>query len=360
MAAVPPELRLIRPGYLPLAQLPGLLGGAEVVAYPSFGEGFGLPVLEAMACGAAVLTTRHLSLPEVGGDAVAYCETDAGLDRAELAALLDDPDRRAAARAGPGSARAAGFSWAATAAAHIAAYERADADAGGEGIDRRTDAGSSTVGRTARPTRVGGRGDLLAGRRRWPRSWTRWPRPAPSRSRSCWPTTAPPTARRERAADGPASGCCATGGNLGYGRAANLGRGRDRHRLGRGGNPDVVWQPGSLDELLAVAASLAAGRRGRAADPHRDGEVYPSARELPSLRPRRRARGVRRGLAGQPVDPQLPPGAARRSSASPAGCPAPACCCAGTPSTRSAVSIPATSCTSRTSIWASGWPRPAG
>jgi len=123
-AAVPGGLRLLRPGYLPLAQLPALLGGATVVAYPSFGEGFGLPVLEGMACGAAVLTTRHLSLPEVGGDAVAYCETDPESIAAELGRLFDDPQRRAElGRAGV--ARAAGFSWAATAAAHIQAYERA-------------------------------------------------------------------------------------------------------------------------------------------------------------------------------------------------------------------------------------------
>jgi hypothetical protein len=61
----------------PLAELSGFLGGAAVVAYPSLGEGFGLPILEAMAAGAAVLTTRRLSLPEVGGDAVAYCGIDA-------------------------------------------------------------------------------------------------------------------------------------------------------------------------------------------------------------------------------------------------------------------------------------------
>ena len=122
--AVPAGLRLLRPGYLPLAQLPALLGGATVVAYPSFGEGFGLPVLEGMACGAAVLTTRRLSLPEVGGDAVAYCETGPESIAAELGRLLDDPRRRAElGRAG--LARAAGFSWAATAAAHIQAYERA-------------------------------------------------------------------------------------------------------------------------------------------------------------------------------------------------------------------------------------------
>ena len=60
VAAVPDRLRVIRPGYLALADLPALLGGAAVVAYPSLGEGFGLPVLEAMACGATVLTTRRL------------------------------------------------------------------------------------------------------------------------------------------------------------------------------------------------------------------------------------------------------------------------------------------------------------
>ena len=123
-AAVPAGLRLLRPGYLPLAQLPALLGGASVVAYPSLGEGFGLPVLEGMACGSAVLTTRRLSLPEVGGDAAAYCEPDADSIAAELTRLLDDPQRRAElGRAG--LARAAGFSWAACAAAHIEAYQRA-------------------------------------------------------------------------------------------------------------------------------------------------------------------------------------------------------------------------------------------
>ncbi|HVD90369.1 MAG TPA: glycosyltransferase family 1 protein, partial [Jatrophihabitantaceae bacterium] len=73
-AGIPNRLRVIRPGYLPMADLPALLGGAAVVVYPSLGEGFGLPVLEAMACGATVLTTRRLALPEVGGDAVAYTE----------------------------------------------------------------------------------------------------------------------------------------------------------------------------------------------------------------------------------------------------------------------------------------------
>ncbi len=95
VAAVPAGMTVLRPGHLPFDLLPGLLGGALVVAYPSLGEGFGLPVLEAMACGAAVLTTRKLSLPEVGGDAVAYTGTGAGDIAAALSDLLDNPERRA-------------------------------------------------------------------------------------------------------------------------------------------------------------------------------------------------------------------------------------------------------------------------
>ncbi|MCW2594589.1 MAG: hypothetical protein QOH52_412 [Pseudonocardiales bacterium] len=124
IADVPSNLTVMRPGYLPLELLSGLLGGAEVVAYPSLGEGFGLPVLEAMACGAAVLTTRRLALAEVGGDAVAYTETDAESIAGALRALLDDPHERARLGAA-GLARAAGFTWDACAAAHVRAYERA-------------------------------------------------------------------------------------------------------------------------------------------------------------------------------------------------------------------------------------------
>ena len=66
LAEVPDHMTVLRPGYLPLEDLPGFLSGCEILAYPSVAEGFGLPVLEAMACGAAVLTTRETSLPEVG------------------------------------------------------------------------------------------------------------------------------------------------------------------------------------------------------------------------------------------------------------------------------------------------------
>ncbi len=128
VSAVPADLTVLRPGHLPIELLPGFLGGAQVVVYPSLGEGFGLPVLEAMACGAAVLTTRKLSLPEVGGDAVAYTGTGAGDIAAALADLLDHPERRAALSVAA-VARAAEFTWAASATAHQAAYDHAAAAA---------------------------------------------------------------------------------------------------------------------------------------------------------------------------------------------------------------------------------------
>ncbi|QAY63370.1 glycosyltransferase family 1 protein [Xylanimonas allomyrinae] len=122
VAAVPARLTVRRPGYLPLDDLPGFLAGATVLAYPSLGEGFGLPVLEAMACGATVLTTRELSLPEVGGDAVAYCGTDDASIGAELRALIDDGERRSRL-ATAAVERAGSFTWEAAAAAHVEAYD---------------------------------------------------------------------------------------------------------------------------------------------------------------------------------------------------------------------------------------------
>ena len=122
--AVPRRLRVLRAGYLPFEWLAGFLGGALLVAYPSLGEGFGLPVLEAMAAGAAVLTTRRLSLPEVGGDAVAYCGVGAGDIAAALTDLFDDPARRFDL-ASAAQRRSKEFTWAGSAERHREVYERA-------------------------------------------------------------------------------------------------------------------------------------------------------------------------------------------------------------------------------------------
>jgi glycosyltransferase involved in cell wall biosynthesis len=129
IASVPDGLTVRRAGYLPFADLPGFLAGAELVAYPSLGEGFGLPVLEAMACGAAVLTSRELSLPEVGGDAVAYTELDVPSMGREIRSLLADDVTRARLAAAA-TARAARFTWEASARRHLDAYEAASAAVG--------------------------------------------------------------------------------------------------------------------------------------------------------------------------------------------------------------------------------------
>ncbi len=105
--------------------LPALYAGAEAVVVPSLEEGFGLPVVEAMACGTPVVATRAGALPEVAGDAALLVEPG---DEAALAAALvrvsDDELLRAQLRAA-GLARAAAFTWEACARATWRVYEEA-------------------------------------------------------------------------------------------------------------------------------------------------------------------------------------------------------------------------------------------
>jgi glycosyltransferase involved in cell wall biosynthesis len=124
LADVPHQLHVLRPGYLRWSSLPGFFGGALVVALPSRGEGFGLPVLEAMSCGSTVLTTHRSSLPEVGGDAVAYTEPDPESIGTAMSTLIGDAGRRRRL-ADAAAARAGEFTWTASAEAHLASYQRA-------------------------------------------------------------------------------------------------------------------------------------------------------------------------------------------------------------------------------------------
>jgi glycosyltransferase involved in cell wall biosynthesis len=117
--------RVLLTGYLPEADKAALLTGAEVFAYPSRYEGFGLPVLEAMACATPVVTTTGGSLPEVAGDAALLVDPgDPDTLAAAIAKLAGDPDARQATAA-RGRARAATFTWERCAAETAAAYHRA-------------------------------------------------------------------------------------------------------------------------------------------------------------------------------------------------------------------------------------------
>ena len=112
-------------GYVPNDALVALVGAATAVAHPSRYEGFGLPALEALACGAVVVAADRTSIPEVAGDAAILVdpESDDALAAGLLAALTDRDLRACLAEAGP--RLAATFDWDRCAAATVEGYRRA-------------------------------------------------------------------------------------------------------------------------------------------------------------------------------------------------------------------------------------------
>lgn len=109
-------------GYVEESDLPGIMNGAEVFVYPSFYEGFGLPVLEAMQCGTPVLTSNISALPEVGGEACLYADPyqkDEWI-RALFRLIQDETLRQHLAEKGIAHAR--NFSWKKCAEETMAVY----------------------------------------------------------------------------------------------------------------------------------------------------------------------------------------------------------------------------------------------
>jgi glycosyltransferase involved in cell wall biosynthesis len=117
--------RVLHLGHVSAEQIVELYRGAVGLVFPSLFEGFGLPVLEAMACGTAVATSERGSLAEVAGDAaLTFDPEDVDAIAAAIVRLASDDVLRAELRE-KGIARAAHFTWAATAEQHLQVYERA-------------------------------------------------------------------------------------------------------------------------------------------------------------------------------------------------------------------------------------------
>jgi len=110
-------------GYVTDGELRALYENAIALVYPSRYEGFGLPPLEAMACGCPVLVARAASLPEVCGDAALYCDPDDPEDIAHHVELMLDPDRREDLRS-RGLDRARCFTWERAARALLGVLDR--------------------------------------------------------------------------------------------------------------------------------------------------------------------------------------------------------------------------------------------
>lgn len=116
------EVHLLGP--VPDADLPALYGAAAVFAYPSLYEGFGLPPLEAMACGTPVVASNTSSLPEVIGDAgLLVAPHDVAGLAASIKMALSNTALRADLRA-RGLMQAVRFTWEAAARATLQVYQR--------------------------------------------------------------------------------------------------------------------------------------------------------------------------------------------------------------------------------------------
>jgi glycosyltransferase involved in cell wall biosynthesis len=117
--------RIERTGALSDADLDAVYRGAAMFAYPSLYEGFGLPVLEAMARGVPTIASNASSIPEVAGDAAILVDPRSPRELAEAIVGLATDTARASTLADAGRRRAGAFSWDETARRTVEAYERA-------------------------------------------------------------------------------------------------------------------------------------------------------------------------------------------------------------------------------------------
>jgi len=118
-----PRHAVILPGFVPDDDLPGVYSGATMTVLASLYEGFGLPILESMACGTPVVSSRTSSLPELGGDAVRYFDPQTVEEMASvIKTVWGDAALRQEMRQ-QGFVQAAQFSWDRTAVETMCVYE---------------------------------------------------------------------------------------------------------------------------------------------------------------------------------------------------------------------------------------------
>lgn len=109
-------------GYVPRADLPSLYSGTTAFVYPSLLEGFGLPIVEAMACGAPVITSNHSSMKEVAGEAAVLVEPTSVRDMTKALARVAEDRSLREELSRRGLKRAAEFSWKRTAELTLDVY----------------------------------------------------------------------------------------------------------------------------------------------------------------------------------------------------------------------------------------------
>jgi glycosyltransferase involved in cell wall biosynthesis len=124
VSALDLEEHIVFPGFVISDDLPLLYNGADLFVYPSLYEGFGLPPIEAMACGTPVIAANTSSLPEVAGEAALLVDPRDTLKLAEtIWQVLTDPEL-AAALSAKGLARCQKYTWAANAAQILQIYRQ--------------------------------------------------------------------------------------------------------------------------------------------------------------------------------------------------------------------------------------------
>lgn len=120
------ETRVVFPGYIPDASLPDFYSTCDFFVFPSLYEGFGLPVLEALKCGARCLVSRSSSLPEVAGSAALYFDPESEQSFRDAFFSIYGDESRLLELAKRGPEQAGRFTWARTAREVLRAYQEDD------------------------------------------------------------------------------------------------------------------------------------------------------------------------------------------------------------------------------------------